>query len=134
MRPPANWDVFGPLHSLYERFDCWREQKLVVRYGNQAELGVKACILLHLEQQLAAAHERAQVGEGIRGPVSVTQPVYDGAQLRQRNVVRPAVLAQQPGLYEFSPRNGTCACGLDSDHRAVLTVAVGATVKPPMQR
>jgi hypothetical protein len=70
VRAPANWNVLGPFHALYERFDRWRKYELIVRYGNKAEVGVKTRLLLYLKQKLATGtYERAVVGEWIGGPI-----------------------------------------------------------------
>jgi hypothetical protein len=66
---PADWNVLGPFHALYERFDRWRQYELIVRYGNKAELGVKTRLLLYLKQKLATGtYERAVVGKWIGVP------------------------------------------------------------------
>jgi len=97
-------------------------------------ISVEIGLVLRLENELSAGtYEGALVRQWVWGAGLLAEQVDERTKLSHRNVVIAAILAQQTGFDELSPRNGARAGRLEANDRTIRPVAPPTALKPVMQ-
>ena len=70
--------------------------------------------------------------KGVSSP-AVSKDVDHPAELRERYLVHPPVLTQEPSLDELRPADGVATGWLDAEHRPVGPATALSSLEPPMK-